>query len=204
VARHAGSRHVVSEGQPGVLGAGERSDLDRELGPGLAAYTAALISDTAVPAWHEGCPELPFVFAGSAATAAGGLGLLAAPADQCDPARYLAIFGITAELAASSRLKRRIGMVAEPYRSGRGGAYLRAGQVLSVAWAAGSMLARRSRLAGAVSGATLLAASAATRWGIFHAGMDSAADPKYTIVPQRERLRERERERERKQAEDHR
>ncbi len=161
------------------------------LGPGVAVYTAALISDTAVPAWHEGYPELPFVFAGSAATAAGGLGLLAAPAGQSDPARYLAIFGIAAELAASSRLKRRIGMVAEPYRSGRGGAYLRAGQVLSVAGAAGSMLARRSRLAGAASGATLLAASVVTRWGIFHAGMDSAADPKYTIVPQRERLRAR-------------
>jgi hypothetical protein len=34
-----------------------------------------------------------------------------------------------------------------------------------------------------------MAASAATRWGIFHAGMQSATDPKYTIVPQRERLR---------------
>jgi hypothetical protein len=27
------------------------------------------------------------------------------------------------------------------------------------------------------------------RWGIFHAGMQSATDPKYMIVPQRERLR---------------
>ena len=162
------------------------------LGPGVAAYTAVLISDTAVPAWHEGYPELPFVFVGSAATAAGGLGLLAAPGDQSRPASYLALLGIAAELTASNRLKRRLGMVAEPYNSGRGGAYLRAGQVLSVAGAAGSMLARRSRLAGALSGAALLAASAATRWGIFHAGLDSAADPRYTIVPQRERLRERE------------
>src|SRR6266487_3687132 len=49
------------------------------LAPGLASYTAALITDTAVPAWHEGYREMPFVFTGSAAMASGGLGLLAAP-----------------------------------------------------------------------------------------------------------------------------
>ena len=42
------------------------------LGPGVATYTAVLITDTAVPAWHDGHRELPFVFAGSAAMAAGG------------------------------------------------------------------------------------------------------------------------------------
>lgn len=45
------------------------------LGPAVATYTAVLVSDTAVPAWHDGHRELPFVFAGSAAMAAGGLGL---------------------------------------------------------------------------------------------------------------------------------
>jgi len=39
----------------------------------------------------------------------------------------------------------------------------------------------------ALSGAALLAASALTRFGIFEAGMASARDPKYTIVPQRQR-----------------
>jgi hypothetical protein len=43
-----------------------------------------------------------------------------------------------------------------------------------------------------VAGAALVAASAATRWGIYHAGMASARDPKYTVVPQRQRLNERE------------
>jgi hypothetical protein len=33
-----------------------------------------------------------------------------------------------------------------------------------------------------------MTASAATRWGIYHAGMASAGDPKYTVVPQRLRL----------------
>ncbi|HEY4703666.1 MAG TPA: polysulfide reductase, partial [Streptosporangiaceae bacterium] len=39
----------------------------------------------------------------------------------------------------------------------------------------------------ALSGVTLLAASALTRYGIFEAGMASARDPKYTVVPQRKR-----------------
>jgi hypothetical protein len=56
----------------------------------VAVSTAVLISDTAVPAWHEGYAELPFVFVGSAATAAGGLGILAAPPDQAEPARFWA------------------------------------------------------------------------------------------------------------------
>ena len=45
----------------------------RPAGAGVASYTAALIADTAVPAWHEGHRELPFLFAGSAASAAGGV-----------------------------------------------------------------------------------------------------------------------------------
>ena len=47
------------------------------------------------------------------------------------------------------------------------------------------MLGRRSRAVSALAGASLVAASAMTRFGIFEAGMASARDPKYTIVPQR-------------------
>jgi hypothetical protein len=161
------------------------------LGPAVAAYTGVLVSDTAVPAWHDGYPEMPFLFAGSAATAAGGLGLLAARPEQNAPARNLGLFGACLELAASHWMTRRIGMLAEPYHSGRGGIYMKAGEALAVLGAAGSLLSRGRRTVSALSGAALLAASAATRWGIFYAGLASADDPKYTVVPQRERLRRR-------------
>jgi hypothetical protein len=142
---------------------------------------------------------MPFVFTGSAAMAAGGLGLLAAPARESGPARNLALLGQVAEMAAFERMTRRIGMVAEPYRTGRGGAYIRAGQVLGALGATGAALSGTRavpagparRVATAVSGVALLGASAATRWGVFHAGMASAKDPKYTVVPQRKRLEER-------------
>src|SRR5262249_7243794 len=161
--------------------------------------TAALITDTAVPAWHDGHREMPFVFAGSAAMAAGGFGLLAAPGSENAPARNLALFGVGTEAIAFERVTHRMGMSAETYRSGRAGAYIRAGRALSVRGSAGALLGltggRRGRVISALPGASLLAASAATRWGIFHAGLASAADPKYTVVPQRERREARQRER---------
>ncbi|HMI24983.1 MAG TPA: polysulfide reductase, partial [Streptosporangiaceae bacterium] len=176
---------LPAAGTAATLGAGL-------LGPAIATYTAALICDTAVPAWHEGYREMPYVFAGSAASAAGGLGLLAtAPADA-QPARHLAVFGATVELAAKRQLIRRLAAspgasLAEPYETGTTGAVLRMAEFLTAGALAGALLGRRSRAISALSGASLLAASALTRFGIFEAGMASARDPKYTIVPQRQR-----------------
>jgi len=163
------------------------------LGPAIATYTAALICDTAIPAWHEGHREMPYVFAGSAASAAGGLGLFAAGLDDARPARDLAVAGAAVELVAKRRLLARLAgdgtqNLAEPYETGRSGTLLRVAEGLTAAGLAGAVLGRRSRLVSAASGAALLAASAMTRWGIFEAGMASARDPKYTIVPQRARM----------------
>jgi formate-dependent nitrite reductase membrane component NrfD len=156
-------------------------------GPAVTTYTAVLLCDTAVPAWHQARRELPYVFAGSAASAAGGFGLLAAPLGEQGPARRLAIIGSAVELAAKKLLERRLGSSAEPYLTGRANTVLRAGEVLTVGGLAGAALSRRSRAGSALSGLALLAASALTRYGIFEAGMASARDPKYTVVPQRER-----------------
>ncbi|PSK61476.1 hypothetical protein B0E53_06624 [Micromonospora sp. MH33] len=57
---------------------------------------------------------------------------------------------------------------------------------------AGALVGRRSRVLSALSGGALLAAAVCTRFGIFHGGVASAKDPKYTVVPQRERARRRE------------
>ena len=161
------------------------------LGPAVAAYTATLLSDTAVPAWHDGYRELPYVFVGSGATAAGGFGLLTAPLAESGPARNLALFGVGTELLALRRMRQRIGMVAEAFDTGKAKKYRTAGEVLSLLGAAGAIAGRRNRIVAALSGAALLGASAAVRWGVFHAGLVSSDDPKYTVVPQRERLRER-------------
>ncbi|MFE6281389.1 NrfD/PsrC family molybdoenzyme membrane anchor subunit [Streptomyces sp. NPDC057877] len=161
------------------------------LGPAVATYTAVLVADTAVPSWHEAHRELPYVFAGSAATAAAGLGLLCAPAAQSGPARRMAVLGAALEWGAVRLMKRRMGLAAETYERGTPRTLLRAAETLT---AGGALLAACAdrRALGAVAGSALLAGSAALRFGVFHAGVASAKDPKYTVVPQRERLAVRE------------
>ena len=160
------------------------------LGPAVASYTSVLLADTAVPAWHDAHRELPFVFAGSAVTAAGGLGMLAVRPDGAGQAVRFAVLGAAAELTAKSLLLQRLGPAAEPYEKGQAGTLMEAGEVLTSAGLAGAVLAGRSRAAAALSGAALMAASALTRFGVFEAGRASARDPKYTVGPQRQRLRE--------------
>jgi formate-dependent nitrite reductase membrane component NrfD len=159
------------------------------LGAGVASYTAALIADTAVPAWHGGFRELPFLFVGSAATAGAGLALIGSPAAETVPVRRLAVAGACVELVAERLMERSLGMVAETLETGSAGRKMRAAKILTAFGAAGAALAAgRSRPAAALAGAALVAGSLCTRLGIFEAGMMSAHDPKYTVVPQRERL----------------
>jgi formate-dependent nitrite reductase membrane component NrfD len=158
------------------------------LGSGVATYTAALIANTAVPAWHEGRRELPFLFAGSAASAAAGWGLIVAPAAEIEPAVRMAIVGALVELGAEQLLERRLGMVAETLQDGKAGRRLRLAKALSAGGAIGAgLLARRGRPLAIAAGAALLAGSAFTRFGLFEAGMASARDPRYTVEPQRRR-----------------
>ncbi len=163
-------------------------------GPPLATYTGALIANTAVPAWHEAHRELPFVFAGSGATAAGGLAMVFTPLSQAGPARRMAVAGAAMEIVAAEGLLTRIGMVAEPYKEGRPGRLMSTARTMTaVAAGATFLLGRRSRTVSVLAGATCVAASVLTRFGIFEAGLASARDPKYVVVPQRERLAAKER-----------
>ncbi|MDG4826572.1 polysulfide reductase NrfD [Asanoa sp. WMMD1127] len=156
--------------------------------PALATYTAVLLADTATPSWHEAYPRLPFVFAGSALASGGAAGLIGAPVHEAGPARTLAVAGAALELTATHGVEHRMGLLSEPYRTGKAGRYLRAARLLTATGAVGALLGARSRVASALAGVALLAGSAATRFGVFEAGKASAVDPKYTVVPQRERL----------------
>lgn len=156
--------------------------------PGVAAYTAVLVTDTATPTWNAMRRDLPLVFAGSAAAAAGGAAMLLSPMDEADVARRMAVAGAVTDLAVSRRMESSMGLLAEPMRQGTAGRYLKAAKALTVGGALLSTIGRRSRAASVVAGACLLAGSWCTRFGIFHAGQQSAIDPRYTVVPQQERV----------------
>lgn len=153
--------------------------------PVVATYTAVLLSDTATPSWHAAYRELPFVFAGSALASGAGVGLIADPAP---PVRRMAVLGAAMELYGAHRIETTKGLLSEPYTTGQAGKLLRAGRALTTAGVAGAVLGRRSRVVSALAGLSLLTASALTRFGIYHGGMESARDPRYTVVPQRARL----------------
>ena len=165
------------------------------LAPAVAAYTAVLLTDTATPTWHEAHRHLPFVFVGSAAAASGGLGMIGASLADAGPARKLAVGGAALELIAEHLMEPAMGITAEPLHQGTPGKLMRASKILTVVGAVGAATgAGRSRVLAAVSGLCLLAGSACTRFGVFEAGQASARDPKYTVVPQRERVLARERD----------
>jgi hypothetical protein len=160
----------------------------------LATYTAALISNTAIPAWHHAHKLLPFVFGSGAALSAGAATVALTPIEAAAPARRLALAGAVAELATSELMERRLGGLGQPYHEGAAGRFRR----ISRATVAGGAIllaarGRSSRRAAVAAGALLSAGALSARWSVFKAGFGSAADPKYVIGPQREAIRRGER-----------
>lgn len=176
------ARLLASTARPAGMGAAL-------VAPVVASYTAVLLSDTATPTWHDAHRHLPFLFVGSAAAASGGLAMVTLPVDQAGPARRMAVGGALLEFAVDQPMEAAMGLSAETLHQGKAGTYLQIAKVLNTIGVVGTvLLGRRSRTVSVLSGAALLAGSAYTRFGIFEAGQQSARDPKYTVVPQRERL----------------
>jgi len=160
------------------------------LGPFLSTYTAALVADSVVPAWHGARRELPFVFAGSSCAGAGGLVAAVTPSAVSGPARRLALAGAALELASTKAMEDRLGeLVGKPYHEGSGGTYAKTAKAATAAGAALMAVAGRRRFGAIVAGSLLAAGSAFERFAVYHAGKQSAADPLATSIPQRERAK---------------
>ncbi len=164
------------------------------LGLPLSTYTAALVTNTAVPVWHESRRLLPFVFGSGAALSAGAAAVAITPARDARPARRLALVSAALELGCKELMERRLGDLGEPYQQAAALKFGRLGQALIAG--GGALLCGRganSRAAAAVAGTMLCAGALSARWSVFKAGLQSAADPKYVVGPQREAIRRGER-----------
>lgn len=159
------------------------------LGPPLSTYTAVLIADTSVPVWHEARLELPLIFAASSAASAGAAASILTSVEDAGPARRLAVGGALAEITAVEVMKRRLGdLLAEPYEQDEAGRYDKlATAATGLGTVAMGLFGRKRRSAAMAGGALILAGAALERWSIFKAGFHSARDPRYTVIPQRER-----------------
>ena len=157
-------------------------------GAPLATYTGTLIADTAIPAWHEARRELPWLFGASASASAGAAATMFVPPDEAGPARRLALGGAAAELGLMEAMQRRLGFAGEAYKQGDAGKFARIAKACTGAGAALLATAgKRSRAAAIGGGALVLAGELALRWSVFRAGFQSARDPRYVVIPQRER-----------------
>jgi hypothetical protein len=156
-------------------------------GPVMATYTGVLLADTAVPAWHAARREMPFLFAGSALASAGAAGMLTTPRAEAAPARVAAALGAVMETTAAAIIERRLGLEGEPYLRGRAGLLMKASRALTLGGGLLATVAGRSRTLTAMSGLAITAGALCTRFGMLAAGKASALDPKYTVVPQRDR-----------------
>ncbi|MGD9735285.1 MAG: NrfD/PsrC family molybdoenzyme membrane anchor subunit [Solirubrobacterales bacterium] len=176
------------------------------LGAPLATYTAALITNSAIPAWSEARDEMPFVFAASGAASAAGAAMLTVPGEEAEPVRALGIGAVVVEEVAFKAMLKRLGPeLASSYEEGIAGRFDRAARALSaagaLAFAAGGAwlpLPGRGRVAiappparravSAAGGAMLLAGAVCKRWAVFKAGFHSAEDPAQTVATQRARM----------------
>jgi hypothetical protein len=159
------------------------------LGMPLSTYTAALVSNTSVPAWHGARWTLPFTFGASAAASAGAAAAVTTRPKAAAPARRLAVGGALAEALSAEFMKHQLGELGEPYSEGRSGAFRRVGAAcLATGAAVLGGRGSRSRTAAVAGGSLIMAGALCARWSVFRAGFQSAADPKYTVGPQRARI----------------
>jgi len=100
----------------------------------------------------------------------------------------MAVVGAGLEVASSRLLERRLGLAAEAYTTGKANRLRKWAEYLTVGGALGTAAAGRTRVAAPLCGLALLTGSALQRSGVFEAGVASTRDPKYVVVPQRERL----------------
>src|SRR5919201_1011792 len=157
-------------------------------GAPLATYTGTLLADTAIPVWHEARRELPVLFGASAVASAGAATALFLAPEEAGPARRLAVAGSVGALGTMEAMQHRLGFVGEVYKKDAAGNLARVSKACSAAGA--GLLARRGRKSRAalIAGSTLvLAGELALRWSVFRAGFQSARDPRYTVIPQKQR-----------------
>lgn len=159
------------------------------LGPGLAAYTGALLGDTAVPTWSAGRHHMSYLFASSASLASGGAAMITSPVDQARPARVLAAAGVVGDVLSMRAMKESMHpLEAEPLEEGKPGQMLEWAERLAIGGGVLAVLGGRSRALSVIGGAALVAASALTRFGVLEAGLESVKDPRRVIEPQKARL----------------
>jgi len=160
------------------------------LGAMVASYTAVLVSDTAIPAWHDAHRELPFLFVAGAAASTGSAALLVAPSERTAAMRALTVVGAAAEIGASEVMQRRLrrSVVGEVYVHGAPRALSAIGEAAAAVGALAMVLGGNRPRVLRFGALATLGGAVVERFAVMEAGRASARDPKYVVTPQRQRM----------------
>jgi len=155
----------------------------------LSAYTAVLVSNSAVPVWQAVRRSLPSLFVASAMNGAASLlDMMDLTDEEARVVRGFGIAGRVAELAAAEAVQKdadRVERVGRPLKEGLSGSLWRLAKLATSASLAVSLLPGRARWKRRLAGLLGTIGAAAVRFAIFYAGVASARDPRATFEQQR-------------------
>ncbi|MCU1260051.1 MAG: Formate dehydrogenase putative subunit [Bryobacterales bacterium] len=158
----------------------------------LAGYTSVLLSNSAIPVWQEARRSMPFLFIGSAISAAAAiLNLFPLRKREARAVSTFAVLGGLLEIAGAAGVERETGAVPQvgrPLNHGVPGTIWKAAKILSTGGLILSMVPKKSRTMRRITGVLGTLGSLCVRFAVFHAGKQSAADPRATFRQQRARL----------------
>jgi formate-dependent nitrite reductase membrane component NrfD len=158
------------------------------LGAVLATYTGVLLANTAVPIWLAARRTLPLLFGSSAAASlASVLELQSLEEREKHIARCFGVLGRAAEVAAVHAFEGdvfRNPQVGRPLQDGVSGTLWRAAKILTVSTLVLSLMPGSSTRRRRLSGVFGILGGLAVRMAVFHAGKNSALDPRATFRQQ--------------------
>jgi formate-dependent nitrite reductase membrane component NrfD len=155
----------------------------------LSGYTAALLSNSAIPIWQAVRTSLPPLFVGSAMNGAASLLDMMDLSDE--EARVVKRFGVAgkvAELVAAEAVKKdaeKVERVGRPLKDGFSGSLWRLAKGATALSLAISLLPGRGRWKRTIAGLLGTVGAVLVRFAIFYAGIASARDPRATFEQQR-------------------
>ncbi len=154
----------------------------------MAAYTAVLLANTATPSWHEPGTSCRSCSPGRAWPPAAGCAWRSPrstrPARRARPPSS----GRPSSWPRCTRWRTTTASSASRTTSGGPGSCCGSPRPAPRPARVGAAVLGGRRWGAVASGALLAAGSALTRFGVFDAGMASSKDPKYVVIPQRERM----------------
>lgn len=158
-------------------------------GAALATYTGVLVSNTAIPVWHESRRWMPVLFAASGAATAGSIiDITYRGHAGRHVGRIFGAAGRVAELAATWQVEQaasRVPRVGEPLHSGRTSLLWKTATALTAASLAVSLLPLPRRKRSIAAGALGVAGSFCLRFAVHYIANVSARDARASFQQQR-------------------